>query len=309
MESTELMFSLPVILWSVLAVAVGLGCGFVLGRSYTLMNEPKRLKKERETTLKTLMNVLESADQLSSDLDTHNTEVDQVRQSVSSIEGNGEVDSIQQTLLEHITEVVQSNRKLENDLVVTRYKLEANAQELDRTRTEARTDQLSGLANRKSFEETLGFQISKFIVSPKHQFALILTDVDHFKRINDTFGHAVGDNVVQRMGEVLKECVRPHDHVARIGGDEFAILLNEVKYESAMRVASRIRSTVELTNFDVDGGNSQTSITVSMGLTVIRVGDDRKSLFDRADKALYRSKERGRNLLHICTDADELVPV
>ena len=306
-ETNELVFSLPVVLWSVLAVGVGLFCGFTLGRIYTLYKEPRRLKADREKTLQTLVSILESTDQLSSDLDTHNTEVDQVRRSVGDIDPG--YDTIQETLMNHITEVVQSNRRLENDLVMTRYKLEENAQELDRTRTEARTDQLSGLANRKSFEETLSFMISKFEKSPKGQFALILCDVDHFKRINDTFGHSIGDEVVQRMGLVLKDCVRPRDHVARIGGDEFAIILANVNYERAQSVAARIRGTVELTNFDAGDQLSKTSITISMGMAVIRPGDDRQSFFDRADKALYRSKERGRNQLHICDETDNLIPV
>ncbi len=307
-ETNELVFSLPVILWSVLAVGVGLFCGFMLGRLYTLYKEPRRLKADREKTLKTLMSILESTDQLSSDLDTHNTEVDQVRRSVSDIPDSG-YDTIQETLMNHITEVVKSNRRLENDLVMTRYKLEENAQELDRTRTEARTDQLSGLANRKSFEETLSFMISKFEKSHNSPFALILCDVDHFKRINDTFGHIVGDEVVQRMGLVLKDCVRPRDHVARIGGDEFAILLANVNFDRAQSVAARIRGTVELTNFDAGDRLSKTSITISMGMAVIRPGDDRQSFFDRADKALYRSKERGRNQLHVCDETGNLVPV
>lgn len=298
MESSEAVFSLPVIMWSTLAVCVGLFCGFMLGRSYTLFNEPRRLKKDRERTLKTLLSMLDSADQLSSDLDSHNTEVNLVRRSVSDIEAQNDYDEIQKTLMEQITSVVQSNRKLENDLVLTKYELHQNAQELDRTRTEARTDQLSGLANRKSFEETLSFMISKHNKSGGKGFALILADVDHFKRINDTFGHSVGDDVVNRMGVVLKECVRPRDHVARIGGDEFAVLLNNVNFERAQAVAGRIRSTIELTNFDIGDQMGKTSITVSMGLTVIRKGDDRQSFFERADKALYRSKEQGRNLLH-----------
>ena len=298
---------MPVIFWSVMAVSVGLCCGFFMGRLYTLYNEPKRLKKDRERTLETLVSILDNADQLSSDLDTHNTEVAQVGQNVSDIPAQGNYEQIQQTLMHQITEVVQSNRRLENDLVMTRYKLEENAQELDRTRAEARTDQLSGLANRKSFEETLSFMISKYQKSRDNNFALILCDVDHFKRINDTFGHTIGDAVVQRMGGVLKECVRPHDHVARIGGDEFAILLANVNFERARSVAARIRSTVELTNFDIGDDLSKTSITISMGLPVIRSDDDRQTFFDRADKALYRSKERGRNQLHIWDQFDNLV--
>jgi diguanylate cyclase len=131
-------------------------------------------------------------------------------------------------------------------------------------------------------------------------FGLMLIDVDYFKRINDTFGHAAGDQILVNIGQALNHCVRPTDFVARLGGDEFAILLAGLTGEDADHVGERIRKSIEMFNFNVgDGSDAQTSVTMSMGLVVVYADDTVDSLFDRADKALYRSKEMGRNRLSI----------
>ena len=214
-------------------------------------------------------------------------------------------DMVQERLLKQISEVVQSNRRLEDDLVLTRYKLEEQAQELDSARVEARTDQLSGLYNRKAFDETLQFMLSKYKRADV-AFALVLADVDHFKRINDTHGHQSGDKVVSLLGQTFISLVRPSDHVARFGGDEFALLLTGLSAKDAHHVASRIRDSIERTNFAVGSDGARLAVTVSMGMAFPKETDTVNDLFDRADQALYRSKESGRNQLQVnYGDAEE----
>lgn len=300
-----LLLSPTIFAWSLLTVVVGIAVGFVMGRTYTLQNEPKRLRADRERTLKFLTNLLESAKQFNSDVGSHNRELNSVRQSVTDMHYDG-IESVQQVLIEQISMVVQSNKKMESDLVMTQYQLEAQAQEIDRTRKEARTDQLSGLENRKAFDEALNYLISRYR-SKGISFGLLLCDVDHFKRINDTFGHQAGDELVKRIGQTLKECVRPEDHVARYGGDEFAVLLDKVTTDVARDVAARMRGKVERTNFTTDTGNGELAVTLSMGLAVVNREDTTESLLKRADQALYRSKERGRNQLHCWNEKDELI--
>lgn len=299
------ILSPTVIAWSLLTVVVGIVVGFVVGRTYTLQNEPKKLQKDRESTLEALAKLLESTKQFNSDVGSHNQELNSVRQSVTDMQDEG-LESVQEVLIEQISMVVESNKKMESDLVMTQYQLEEQAQEIDRTRKEARTDELSGLENRKAFDEALHYLITRY-KSKGISFGLLLCDVDHFKRINDTFGHQAGDEVVKRIGTTLKDCVRPHDHVARFGGDEFAILLDQVTADIAHDVAVRMRGTVERTNFSTDDGNGDLAVTLSMGLAVVNSEDSMESILKRADQALYRSKEQGRNQLHCWNESNELI--
>jgi diguanylate cyclase len=203
--------------------------------------------------------------------------------------------------MSNITRVVKSNRRLENDLVVSRFKLESQAQELDRTRREARTDALCNIGNRKAINERLQFLISRY-QKDQTSFGLMLIDVDHFKRVNDTFGHNAGDEVLSSIALALKECVRPGDFVGRLGGDEFVVMLEGVNSENAKMVAARIRATIELHDFSINDDGQSTVVTLSMGLAVVGPNDDHQRLCERADQALYRSKELGRNRLFALLD-------
>ncbi len=296
------------IMWSVGAVLVGLICGIVLGGGYALYMAPKRLKQEKARTLQCLLQILQSAEQLNANVDSHNDQLKSVRSSVDEIRSIDDVNSIQEHLVSQIQAMVDSNRRLENDLVITQYQLQQRAQELDHTRREARIDNLSGLANRRAYDEALAYFFSSF-KSKNEPFGLILADVDHFKRINDTYGHNAGDRVVEKIGEILRMCVRGEDVVARIGGDEFAIILKGVAETECRQSAARIRSTIERTNFEFDDSSSATSVTISLGLAVVRRDDSQETLVGRADKALYRSKELGRNLVHAWEGDDAMVNV
>ena len=286
-------------IWSLASVGVGLMCGFFIGRIYTLSNETSRLKRDREDMLTALMGVINSTDRLNEDVDTHNSALRTARKEIESMDdGKSEnIVCLQSQLVENITRVVESNRKLENDLVVSRYKLESQAQELDRTRKEARTDALTQVGNRKAVDETLQFMVSRYQSEGK-SFGLMLIDIDHFKRINDTFGHQAGDEVLTSVSLALKECVRPEDFVGRLGGDEFCIFLEGLTEKDAQTVGARIRSTIELYDFSINDSGQSTVVTMSMGLAVVRPADDAVALYERADAALYKSKELGRNRLY-----------
>ncbi len=269
-----------------------------MGYSFALRKHGKQIAQERETTLQSLLKIVQSAEALTTEVDTHNCELKSVERSVYDLSAQGGYETIKAALLQQITLVLDSNRSLEHDLVCTRYQLEEVATELDRTRLEARVDELSGVGNRKAFDESLQFMFSRF---KRHNasFAMLLIDVDHFKWINDTHGHPAGDAVVTRLGATLREALRGGDHVARYGGDEFALLLGGVEEEVALAVAQRIRRKVETTNFDVGVDDARVAVTLSMGLAVCGFHDTPESLMKKADAALYRSKQAGRNRLTV----------
>jgi diguanylate cyclase len=246
---------------------------------------------------------MNSPDRLNEDVDSHNVALKSAQEELETIDPDSQLVDLQTELLSNISRVVESNRKLENDLVVTRFKLENQAQELDRTRKEARTDGLCNIGNRKAVDETLQFMVSRY-KSEKAPFGLMLIDIDHFKRINDTFGHQAGDEVLTSISRALKECVRPEDFVGRLGGDEFVIMLEGLTDENADLVGNRVRSTIELYDFSINDSGQSTVVTMSMGLAAIRPSDDAVSLYERADQALYKSKQLGRNRLYTLVESE-----
>ena len=155
------------------------------------------------------------------------------------------------------------------------------------------TDSLTGLYNRKHLMETLENEVARS-KRHKHDFSVLVIDIDHFKEYNDTYGHLAGDEVLSRLATVFKESVRSCDYVARYGGEEFILVLPEIGPEDGVKAAERIRKKVAKENFAGDGETIQ--VTVSVGVASYpKDGDDSQSIIRHADTALYKSKESGRN--------------
>ncbi len=156
-------------------------------------------------------------------------------------------------------------------------------------------DPLTGLVNRRQFESALDREIDRVARAGETALLLIL-DIDFFKRINDNHGHGVGDVVIQSIGRALQECVRPMDTVARIGGEEFAVVLPNCMPTFALAVAERIRKRIESTEINV-AGHPPLSVTVSIGGAYAPqwVRSSRHLWLERSDRQLYRAKNEGRN--------------
>lgn len=175
--------------------------------------------------------------------------------------------------------------------------LEREAQELrsklDREQHGARLDPLTRLANRKSFDERFSQEIERRARSDQ-PVTMLLWDLDNFKVINDTYGHRAGDRVLQNVATAFMSGLRAEDFVARIGGEEFVVLLTGVSFERARQIADQLRASVAALRFHFRG--IPVKVTVSCGLTELRPVDAASAAFDRADAALYRAKHAGKNL-------------
>jgi diguanylate cyclase (GGDEF)-like protein len=157
----------------------------------------------------------------------------------------------------------------------------------------ATTDGLTGLANHRSFQARLDEVIARHKRSGE-PFGLVLTDIDHFKSVNDTYGHPVGDEVLRQVSATFVDLLREVDIPCRYGGEEFAIILEDTGREGAMKTANRLREAVADLEFDTDKGTF--SVTISMGVSVWPEDREGKQpLIDLTDEALYYSKENGRN--------------
>ena len=168
-----------------------------------------------------------------------------------------------------------------------------------RHRTAAMVDPLTGIANRRSFLQDAALAAKRHIGNPR-PVAVLLIDIDRFKSINDSFGHAVGDRVLAMFAEAARKSMRGSDLIGRFGGDEFAAMLVETNREKAIEVAERIRATFAQMTQDVDG--HQVGATVSIGLVhCLERTLDIPELLTQADHALYCAKERGRNRVDVAS--------
>jgi diguanylate cyclase (GGDEF)-like protein len=168
-----------------------------------------------------------------------------------------------------------------------------NALMFQKMETMATTDGLTGLTNHRTFQERFANLLERS-ERHGHQAAVLLCDVDHFKSVNDTYGHPVGDEVLRQVARVLQGAVRKIDIPARYGGEEFAVVLEATGEEGAVLLANRIREDVGKLVVDSDKG--EFSVTMSIGVAVYPDnGSDRAVLIERADMALYHAKQNGRN--------------
>jgi len=172
---------------------------------------------------------------------------------------------------------------------------------IDRLRTMSETDQLTGLFNRRVMMRRLEEEHSRFLRSG-HRYGVISLDLDHFKQVNDVYGHGVGDQVLRAVSDVLKTCQRSTDTLARMGGEEFMLLVPLTEEAGAMIQAQRICKAIGEAELRTDAGNLRS--TTSIGVAIVLATDTSvKTVITRSDAALYRAKEAGRNRVELAHSA------
>ncbi len=182
-------------------------------------------------------------------------------------------------------------QKVETCLTALVYPLR-NALLYHRALTNAMTDPVTGIHNRAAFNNTLQREL-QLARRHGHELSMLMVDADHFKHINDTYGHVIGDTLLRGLAERLTNRVRGCDMVFRYGGEEFAIVLSSTCLEGAAILATKIRSWVECEPFNCD--SLQIQLTISLGVGTLHPDDTVTSLIERTDRALYIAKQEGRN--------------
>ena len=165
----------------------------------------------------------------------------------------------------------------------------------------ATLDGLTGLYNRSHFQSQARHALA-VCERTQEPVALLLCDIDHFKHVNDTHGHAVGDQVLQATAKIMTQNMRAGDLLARWGGEEFLALLPSTSPTAALEAAERIREAVEAFTLSVSDTNTHVRVTVSFGVSSVRRLDDLQAATARADQALYASKDNGRNRVTLAED-------
>jgi len=191
--------------------------------------------------------------------------------------------------------VAERNHTLEEKLNKASSHVNELKQHLETVQKEAMTDALTGIPNRKSFDTRLREAARDAMESDEH-LCLLLADIDHFKRFNDTYGHQLGDQVLRLVARTLTDSVKGRDTPARFGGEEFAIILPQTSLDDAQTVAEHIRlGLMRRKIVGRDKTQDYGSVTLSFGAAEYRPGEPLSNFVDRADAALYRAKRDGRN--------------
>jgi two-component system cell cycle response regulator len=154
------------------------------------------------------------------------------------------------------------------------------------------TDGLTDVSNKKKLDNVLAKEIPRALRHGR-QLSIMMIDIDHFKDVNDTYGHITGDSVLRDLAGILERRLRPDDELGRYGGEEFCAILPETSLEGAIRIGETLRSLVEGHAFVVEG--EQIKVTISVGITELKKGMDMKAFYKSADEMLYEAKRTGRN--------------
>ncbi|MEW6263152.1 MAG: GGDEF domain-containing protein [Thermodesulfobacteriota bacterium] len=216
---------------------------------------------------------------------------------VKNLEAARDLTAVQYTvaaLIEETGGILKNQDTLKQQLERSSQELKQLQEELRRREALVHTDELTKLDNRRSFNQRLDEEFRR--AQRYHgQLSLILLDLDDFKKVNDAWGHLVGDRLLAVTAKAIKLAVRGFDFTARFGGEEFAVICPETDLAGARIVAERLRTAIDVTNFTVKG--KVIPITISAGVATLRADDNPERLVDRADQALYVAKQKGKNLV------------
>ncbi|MGE0595495.1 MAG: GGDEF domain-containing protein [Hyphomonadaceae bacterium] len=219
---------------------------------------------------------------------------------------------------DHIRQVVASlaaatldmanhNQRLTDQLQRSTREIDTLRTSLESVRVESLTDSLTGLANRRMFDETLRMRIDE-AVAQRSELCVLMCDIDHFKRFNDTWGHHTGDQILRFLASALQSHARPDHLIARYGGEEFGMIMPRVDIRTATQIAESLRGAIQTKRLRRRSTNEDLGqVTVSIGVARLQSSDTPQGFVERADACLYASKRNGRN--QVTTDATPVLYV
>ena len=271
-----------------------------LGASAQILLAGEKIARDLSEVVSFLKQAEEKSGDYGKKLETAATDLnrgvapDQIRQIVSS-------------LAAATLDMANHNQRLTQELQRSSSEIDTLRTSLESVRMESLTDSLTGLSNRRMFDETLRMRIDE--ARAQHtELCLLLCDIDHFKRFNDTWGHHTGDQILRFLASAMQAHSRPDYLVARYGGEEFAMVLPRVAARSAAQLAETLRAAIQAKRLRRRSTNEDLGqVTVSIGIARLQPGDTPQGLIERADACLYASKRNGRN--QVTTDATPVLYV
>jgi diguanylate cyclase len=306
---------------NLICACVALGVGFAAGACFfgakmvppaSTTNAPKKsatkpqqpeVNRSAERATMAATQVVDLAQNVVSDVGDHAAKMQAISNDLAGIDRQSA--GANAAVSAAMDKILAANAQLQEKLAKAEQKLEVQAAEIKAHESEARTDSLTGLANRRAFDDELKRRFSEW-QRKNTPCSLALLDIDFFKKFNDTHGHQVGDEVLKQVAKVLQAQSREYDLPCRYGGEEFGVVLANTDAVAACKVAERIRAAIEASTTVC--GSKSLKVTCSLGVAQFFANDEVTRLIRRADDALYASKKAGRNCGHWNTGATH-VPI
>jgi diguanylate cyclase len=228
-----------------------------------------------------------------------------IQNSVTQLEDSANVNKIKDlmaTLIGEVKFIGGFSKEIQQKLKDTNQQLEKLQKEFEKVKTESRVDFLTGIANRKAFDEKLE-ELTKQNQDNKQKICLLMMDIDHFKKFNDLHGHIIGDEVLKFVSTKIRDLIRGGDFFARFGGEEFVILLTNTPLTGARVVSENIREAFDGLELKAKSSKKKIGvITISIGVAIYKSSEQIQEFINRADEALYFAKNNGRN--RVATELD-----
>lgn len=285
-----------------LLLCAGIVLGLFLGRRLVKVSAPGFTS---EDVLKIVSQFKKVTHGVAADMSEYREVMDLAQRRIQDMHENPAMGD--DSALQLLAQMTQANELLQQRIADAETTLDRQSEQMAAAMTEARTDKLTQLANRRAFEDEFQRRSAEFRRYGT-RFLLMLIDIDHFKRLNDTYGHPAGDAVLSQLSAILRQTVRDSDLVTRYGGEEFALLLAAGEMSQVTDSMERIRTAVEAAEFRL--ADRALHVTISCGAAEPLDREASDSLIKRADAALYAAKEAGRNrcFFHTGTTYIQLTP-
>lgn len=249
----------------------------------------------REELKKVFAEIIGAIQHTNQDFSQSENNLATIHESIVPSLSEADLEQIVNQIKKEIQSLESSSGSFKKQLEQATHEIDQLKKKLDRYRNEAIKDPLTRIHNRRGFEKTLK-KTTSTANADGTSLCLIMADIDYFKKINDTHGHLVGDNVLRMVAGAIKNSIKGRDLAARVGGEEFAILLPDTPFDGAMKLADDIRLTFEQLDLKKKStGESLGKITLSFGVTTYKKDEAVENFVNRSDEALYQSKRSGRN--------------
>jgi diguanylate cyclase len=251
---------------------------------------------KNETVKQIVIDLSETIKQIASTTDGFDHKMEESMEGIQAASTIEDILALKDGIIEEIVKVRVNSQSLK--MAVSEYKktTQSLSVKLEETEAKALVDSLTNVLNRNAYNMKIIQTMREFSQS-KNYFCLLVLDIDHFKKFNDTYGHKAGDRVLKSVAASVQDSLRSSDLVFRYGGEEFVVILNGIQGDNALKLAEKIRQGVEKEYF-VDK-DKKLKVTISLGVACVTEGESELELFERADKAMYVAKRKGRNRVEL----------